>query len=50
MLTTFQVILIIIMLITFIGVIAEDDRDKVLSLSALCIVSIAAMVASVMWL
>jgi len=50
MIITFQVILIVFMIITFIGAIAEDDKDKVVSLTSICIASIAAFLVSVMWL
>lgn len=48
--TTFKVILFIIMVVSFIGAIAEQDRQKSLSLASICIAGILALAVMLMWL
>lgn len=48
--TTFKVILFVIMVIALIGAIGEQDRQKSMSLSAICIAGMLALAAMVVWL
>jgi len=50
MVTTFQVILFIIMIVACLGAVSDDHMQRVMSLASICIASMFAFVASVMWL
>jgi len=50
MVTTFQVILFIIMIVSCMGAVSDEQMKRVASLASICIASMLAFVASVMWL
>lgn len=50
MILIFKSLLLIIMFLTLLGAIAEDDKEKVISFTSICIASMAAFVVSVWWL
>ena len=50
MITTFQIILIIMMCISFLGAMGDEQMSRVMSLTSICIASVIAFIVSVMWL
>ena len=49
MLLFLKIILCLIMLVTVIGAVAEDDATKVMSLTSLCIVAMVSLTVMVVW-
>lgn len=50
MILTFKSLLLIIMCLTLMGTIAEDDQDKVMPFASICIASMLAFVVSAWWM
>jgi len=50
MVKAFQIVLLIIIVITSLGSVGEKEKDRQISITALAISSIAGFVASMVWL
>jgi len=50
MITAFNIILLLIIVISFMGAIADNYNDRVMSMASICIASMVAFIVSVMWL